>query len=98
MSSGRVNRSGLSKKLQAAAGPLTHSPTQQESTNGNPHWASDGSGHWVYEFGTRTAAVISDSIHQAIKASSVEGINLPGFAEHMTTVMSEQPDYYIANR
>ena len=89
VSSGKVNRSAFSKKLQAAAGPHIHTPIQQEPTNGNPHWASETSGYWVYEFGTRTAAAISEAIQQAIRASSVEGINLPGFVEDMTMVMSE---------
>ena len=89
ISSGKINRTSFSKKLQAAAGPTSHSPSQQEQTDGNPHWAQDSSGQWVYEFGTRTAAAVGEAIQQAIGESSVEGVDLPGFAKDMTTVISE---------
>ena len=91
ISSGKVNRSSLGKKLQAAAGPQFNSPDQgQVATEGNPHWLHRDPENWIYEFGTRTAEAVGDAINRAIGGLSVEGIDLPGLTQDMTRVMSEQ--------
>lgn len=91
ISSGKVNRSSLSKKLQAAAGPQFNSPDQgQVDTEGNPHWPHHDPENWLYEFGTRTAEAVGDAINRAIGGLSVEGVDLPVFTQNMTRVMSEQ--------
>ena len=89
ISSGKVNRSNLSTKLQAAAGPVSYSSDQQRNTDGNQHWAQDSSGEWVYEFGTRTAEAVGEAINQAIGGLSVEGVDLPGFTEEIGAVISD---------
>ena len=87
--SGKANRSSLSTKLQAAAGPTSHSPDGQKATGGNQHWAQDTSGHWVYEFGTRTAEAVGETIDRAIGRLSLEGVDLPGFTQEMGAAISE---------
>lgn len=89
VSPGKANRATLSKKLQAAAGPVSHSPAKQDNTNGNPYWAQDSSGYWVYEFGKRAAEAIDNTIQQAITGLSVDDVDLSGFAESMTTAVSK---------
>ena len=89
ISSGKVNRPSLSKKLQAAAGPVSSAPDHQNNTGGNPHWPQDTSGQWVYEFGRRTAEAVDEAISQVIGGLSVEGVDLPGITENMMEVMSK---------
>ena len=89
ISSKMVSRNALSQRLQAAAGPHSHDSNRQIATDGNPHWPQDTSGQWVYEFGTRTAEAIGETINRAIGSLSVEGVDLPGITKNMMKVMSE---------
>ena len=90
IASRKVNRSSLSTKLQAAAGPLSHSPEEQRQTEGNKHWAQDTGGHWVYHFGMKSAEAVAEAISQAIGGLSVEGANLREFTEEIGTGVSGQ--------
>lgn len=89
ISSEKANRANLSKWLQAAAGPTSHTTNGQEATDGNRFWAQDTSGQWVYQFGTRAAAAVGESIDRAIGGLSLEGVDLPGLAQEMGAAVSK---------
>ena len=90
ISSKKTDRSSLSQKLQAAAGPQSQTPNRgQLDTGGNPYWQRNNPPEWVYEFGTRTAVAVCETINQAIGNLSVEGIDLPKITENMSKLMSE---------
>ena len=90
ISSKKVNSSSLGQKLQAAAGPQSQNPSRgQLDTGGNPYWQRNNPTEWVYEFGTRTAMAVCETINQAIGSLSVEGIDLPKITENMSKMMSE---------
>ena len=85
----KVNKTNLSQKLRAAAGPEYVDPrNNQVGTNGNPHWSHGNPHHWVYEFGTRAAEVVGETINRAIGSLSIEGGDLPKITEDMTKAMS----------
>ena len=89
ISSKEVNATDFRPKFAAAAGPKFHDPTQGNvSTKGNPYWPHQNAS-WVYEFGTRTAEAVGDTINRAIGNLSVEGFDLQGFTGKMTRVMSD---------
>ena len=90
ISSQKVDRRSLGKKLQAAAGPAYIDPNRgQMDTSGNPYWSHGNPNEWVYEFGMRAAEAVGEAINRAIGNLSVEGVDLPGIAGDMTKVMSE---------
>ena len=89
IASKKRDRASLSRKLRAAAGPVSYFPNQtQEDTDGNPHWSQDTSGQWVYEFGTRTAEAVGEAIDRAVGSLSVKGFDLSGFTEDIMKAMS----------
>lgn len=90
ISSKKVNTSNLGIQLRAAAGPQFRSPDKGNvNTRGNPHWPQDDPYNWNYEFSTRTAKAIGDAINHAIGDLSVEGVDLLGFTQDITKVISE---------
>ena len=90
IASTRVNTTNLGKKLMAAAGPQYHSPDRgHQDTQGNQHWPHGDPGNWLYEFGTRTGTAVGEAINRAIGSLSVEGADLPGFAQDMGQAISE---------
>ena len=85
----KTNSSTLKRKFEAAAGPHSLDPNgSQTNTGGNPHWPNNNM-NWVREFGTRSAKAVADAINHAIGGLSVEGGDLPGIAQEMMAVMSE---------
>ncbi len=73
----RVNENELAKKIFAAAGPSYYSSEDggNHSTDGNKYFPNQD-GHWVYEFGTRTATAITELIDGTVERLSVEGMGL----------------------
>ena len=90
ITSKRVNASIIRTKFEEAAGPQSHAPDgTQRDTEGNPYWPQNNPQHWVYEFGTRTAKAVGDTINGAIADLSIDGLDLPGLTQDMTQVISE---------
>ena len=85
----KVNKNELEKKIFAAAGPNYISPKDGNnySTEGNQYYP-DGNEHWVYEFGTRTATAIAESIDGTIKRLSIEGMGLSEATGALATAIS----------
>ena len=91
ISSRKLNTANLGERFMAAAGPQFNSPDRGHvDTEGNPHWPQNDPASWSYEFGQRTAEAVREAINRAIGGLSVEGVDLPGFTQDMTRVMSEQ--------
>ena len=90
IASKKVNDGNLKPKFEAAAGPHSNAPDgTQTNTEGNPYWPQENPQAWVYEFGTRTAEAVGEEINRAIGSLSVEGVDLPGFTQDITRVISE---------
>lgn len=90
ISSKEVNATDFSREFSAAAGPQFHDPTQGNvNTDGNRYWPSQRPQNWLYEFGTRTAQAVGDTVNRAIGNLSVEGFDLQGFTRSMSRVMSD---------
>lgn len=91
IASKKVNSTALGGKLMKAAGPEYNSPDRgQVSTGGNPQWPQHDPYQWNYEFGTRTGKAVGEAINWAIGCLSIEGVDLPGFTQEMTAVISER--------
>ncbi len=90
IASKKVSAAGLKPKFEATAGPHANDPNgTQRDTDGNPYWPQNNPHEWVYEFGTRTAEAVGETINRAIGGLSVEGLNLPGYTEELAAVISE---------
>ena len=85
----KVNKNELAKKIFAAAGPSYNSSEDGSnySTEGNQYFPSDNE-QWVYEFGTRTATAIAESIDGTIERLSVEGMDLSEVTGVLATAIS----------
>ena len=90
IASKKVSAAGLKPKFEATAGPHANDPNgTQRNTGGNPYWPQNNPHEWVYEFGTRTAEVVGETINRTIGNLSVEGLNLPRYTEELAAVISE---------
>ena len=90
ITSKKLNASGLKPKFDAAAGPLATDPDgTQRNTDGNPYWSHEHPHQWVYEFGTRTADTIAETINRAIGGLSVEGLDLPRYTQEIGGAISD---------
>ena len=79
----------LSPKFGAAAGPQSIGPNgSQIDTKGNPHWPQGNPVHWAHEFGNRAAQTVAESINRAVGGLALEGFDLPGIIEEVTTAFS----------
>ena len=85
----KVDKSDLTKKLQAAAGPQFLSPKdgQHHPTKGNPHHASQNE-PWVYEFAMRAATAVSGAIDETIEKLAVEDAGLSKATGNLATAIS----------
>ena len=89
IASKKVSASRLKPKFEAAVGPHANDPDgTQRDTDGNPYWPHNHPHEWAYEFGTRTADAVGDTINRAIGGLSVEGLDLPQYTQEITGVIS----------
>ena len=90
IASKKVSASGLKPKFEAAAGPHANDPDgTQRNTDGNPYWPQNNPHEWVYEFATRTADAVGETINRAIGGLSIEGLDVPRYTQEIGGVISE---------